>query len=70
MKENGARKVIKPGLCLTRHYGESVVIFVGDEEIEVIVEKTHNPGSTAILRVLAPKKFDIVRTELLEEYDD
>ena len=70
MEENGARRVIKPGLCLTRYYGESVVIFVGDEEIEIIVEKTEKPNSKAMLRVVAPKKFEILRTELLEEYDD
>ncbi len=70
MEKDEGRKVIKPGLCLTRRYGESIVIFAGDDEIEIVVEKTQNPKSSAMIRVLAPKKFDVVRAELLEEYDE
>lgn len=71
MKNNKAqRKVFKPGLVLSRLVGESVVIFVGPDEIEVTVENVDRLQGKVSLRIVAPKKFDVFRNELLEDQDD
>ncbi len=61
-------EIRKPGLVFKRKTGESFVIFVGEEEIDVILEKIEN--KKASIRVIAPESIKVFRSELLEEYDD
>jgi sRNA-binding carbon storage regulator CsrA len=61
-------KITKPGLVFKRKTGESFVIFAGEEEIDIILEKIDN--KKASIRVIAPKSIKVFRSELLEEYDD
>lgn len=57
----------KEGLSLTRRTGESCVCFVGDKEIEVIIEQT--TINKVRLRFVADETVKIWRSELLKDGD-
>jgi sRNA-binding carbon storage regulator CsrA len=62
--ETGGRSM-KEGLLLGRRVGESCVCFVGDQEIEVVVEEI--VGKRVRLRFIADQSIEILRSELLEQ---
>lgn len=68
MSDQEKKKINKPGLVIGRRVGESFVIFVGDKEIDVILDKIQY--NRASIRIIASKDVEISRSELLEEYDD
>lgn len=55
---------MKEGLLLGRRVGESCVCFLGDQEVEVVVEEI--VGKRVRLRFIADQSVEILRSELLE----
>ena len=53
------------GLLLSRRLGESCVCFLGDQEVEIVVEEICN--GKVRLRFIADQSIEILRSELLKE---
>lgn len=52
------------GLLLTRQVGESCVCFLGDTEVEVVIDEI--VGRRVRLRFIADQSVEILRSELLD----